>query len=266
MEGNMLRFFYLSPRHFAADLAITAMLFCTASTALAQSTEKSADVPVGRLNFEAASLPAANVEIDLNQDMFRDLFGIGDAALAGIADSLAKAASDVKGQQQNKGPEMAAQQLEAARQIVQLAGDVIREVHVRVYEDLPEDIGSAEALFTPFETQLRENNWETLARVRKDDELARVAVIRNGGAVQGIFLVATDGNGIVVANVVCDISPDNVKQLTSAATKIGLENGLGKELERKFAPQLVIQSADGATITIPAKPPTPPAPPVPVNQ
>jgi hypothetical protein len=34
--------------------------------------------------------------------------------------------------------------------------------------------------------------------------------------------------------VVCDVSPENAKKLTSAATKIGLENGLAQELEAKM--------------------------------
>jgi len=34
-------------------------------------------------------------------------------------------------------------------------------------------------------------------------------------------VAATDGDGIAVANIVCDISPDKVKPLTAAITKIG---------------------------------------------
>jgi hypothetical protein len=36
---------------------------------------------------------------------------------------------------------------------------------------------------------------------------------------------------LVLANVICDISPDNARQLTSAAVKAGLEAGLDKHLE-----------------------------------
>ena len=37
------------------------------------------------------------------------------------------------------------------------------------------------------------------------------------------------------ANAVCDVSPENVKKLTSAATKIGLENGLKQAIEDEDA-------------------------------
>jgi hypothetical protein len=43
--------------------------------------------------------------------------------------------------------------------------------------------------------------------------------------------VAGENNDLVLANVVCDISPENVKKLTATAAKIGLENGLQQILE-----------------------------------
>jgi hypothetical protein len=268
--GNMLRFFYLSPRHFAADVAVAAVMLCSISAAYSQSitspdpTESTTNTPIGRLDFESAKLPEANVEIDLSQDLFTDLFGIGDAAIAGVVESLVKAPNTDDNAQATK---MAAQQLEAARQIIQLAGNVVREVHVRAYESLPGGIENAHALYKPFDEQLRAGNWETLARLRKDDEAVRVAVIRRAGSVQGVFVVATDGDSLVLANIVCDISPDNVKELTAAATKIGLENGLAEGIQAKFRPTIVINGAERATIAVPATPPAPPSPPtVPVKQ
>jgi len=261
----MLRFFYLSPRHFAADVAVAAVMLCAISSANSQSPETSTSSgPVGRLDFAAANLPEANVEVDLSQDLFKDLFGIGDAAIAGAVESLIKAPSNDDSAHAMK---MAAQQLEAARQIIQLAGNVVREVHVRAYESLPGGIENAHALYKPFDEQLRAGNWETLARVRKDDEAVRVAVIRSAGTVQGVFVVATDGDSLLLANIVCDVSPDNVKKLTAAATKIGLENGLAKEIQVKFRPTIVINGQERATITVPTNPPAPPSPPaVPVKQ
>ncbi len=254
-----MRYFYLSPRHFAADVAVAVVMLCGISTAYSQSIDVTQNAPAGRLDFEAANLPEANVEVDLSQEMFQDLFGIGDAAIAGVAESLLKSPDEGHGA---KATKLAAHQLEAARQIMQLAGNVVREVHVRLYEHLPGDVNAA-ALFKPFDEQLRAGNWETLARVRKDDEAARVAVIRDAGAVRGIFVVATDGDGVVLANVVCDISPDNVKKLTSAATKIGLENGLAQKirLELELEPKIVINPGDAPTITLPTNPPAPPTPP-----
>jgi hypothetical protein len=81
---------------------------------------------------------------------------------------------------------------------------------------------------------LGDDDWETIARVRKGDENARVSLLRQDGAVRGIFVIATDGSGLVIVNAVCDISPDNVKKLTTAATRIGLENGLAQQINEKM--------------------------------
>ena len=46
--------------------------------------------------------------------------------------------------------------------------------------------------------------------------------------------MATDGDNVVITNIVCDISPENVKKLTSTATKVGLEHGLAQVIEQKM--------------------------------
>jgi len=249
-------------------LAAATLMLAVISHAQAPAAEAAGSI--GRLDFEAAKLPEANVEIDLGQDMFKDLFGIGDAAIAGVAESLVKSAGINDGA---KGARLAAEQLNTARQIIQLAGNVVRELRVRVYEGRPEDAVSAEKLFKPFDEQLHNGKWETLARVHKDKNSVRVSAIRNDGAIQGIFITVTDGRNAVVANVVCDISPDNVKNLTSTATKVGLENGLAQVIEQKMkrfpgateSHTVIIKNGD-KTMTlvkpaVPAAPPTPPAPP-----
>jgi hypothetical protein len=38
-----------------------------------------------------------------------------------------------------------------------------------------------------------------------------VAVLPKEGAIRGIYVAATDGDGSAVANVVCDISPNKVE-------------------------------------------------------
>ena len=106
--------------------------------------------------------------------------------------------------------------MEAARQIIQLAGNVVREVRVRVYKDLPEGTDSAAKLFKPFDEQLQSGSWESLARVREDENMVRVSAIRGDGTLKGIFIQATDGDNVVIANVVCEVSPDNVKKLDVA--------------------------------------------------
>jgi hypothetical protein len=249
----MLHLCHAATRQLLADVFVVAAMLGTFTSAYAQAEETAKNAPIGRLNFEAANLPEANVEVDLSQDMFRDLFGVGDAAIAGVVEALQK--SPGKGDSA-EAIQMAAQQAEALRQIVQLAGDVVQEVHVRVYG---EDQDALE-ISKPFEEQLRAGKWETLARVREKDAVVRVSAIREDGAVRGIFVLASERGQLVLANLVCDVSPENAKKLTSAATKIGLENGLAKELQMKFGPKIVITGGGRATIAVPAKPPVPPEP------
>jgi hypothetical protein len=197
----------------------------------AQSTESANDVNVGRINFEVAGQPPATVEVDLSQEMFRDMFGLGEAAAAGVAETLFRSAEGDGGTQ---GVRLAAEQLEAARQILQLASEVVREVRIRVYEPWPKDAGEPGALVGAYEKQLSDGNWETLVRVRKDRENVRISVLRGKGALRGVFITAAQGDQLVFANAVCDVSPENVKKLSSAATKIGLENGLKQAIELKM--------------------------------
>src|SRR5262245_49446149 len=105
-------------RQLAADVLVVAAMLCTFTSAYAQAEEAASQAPIGRLNFEAANLPEANVEVDLSQEMFRDIFGIGDAAIAGVVEALQKSPDQGDAA---KATQMAAQQAEALRQIIQLA-------------------------------------------------------------------------------------------------------------------------------------------------
>jgi uncharacterized protein DUF4252 len=250
-------------RRSGDSLALATLTICLAAIAHSPAIAADEKATVGRLDFKAANLPEANVEVDLSQEMFRDLFGIGDAAIAGVAETLLKSSGSGDSAKSTK---LAAEQMEAARQIIQLAGNVVREVRVRVYKDLPDDV-AADKLFKPFDEQLQSGNWESLARVRDDENVVRVSAIRGDSALKGIFIQATDGDSVIIANVVCEVSPENVKKLTSAATKIGLENGLATAIEMKMKRgpggqphgAIVIKAAE------PAAPPAPPAPPAPVK-
>jgi hypothetical protein len=214
----------LTIRRTGGFAAIGALLACAIAAAQPQFAVAAEGDVIGRISFEDADLPPANVEIELTQGMFNDLFGIGDAAVAGIAETLSKSGESADG---GEGVKVAAEQLEAARQILQLASEVVREVRVRGYEGAPEGVAAH------FDGKLK-GDWETLIRARKDEDNIRVSLLRNEGAIRGIFVVAANNEGLIIANVVCDVSPENAKKLTSAATKIGLENGLAQELEAKM--------------------------------
>lgn len=250
------------------NLGVVAALFCVLTVAHGQATAVADDAPIGRIDFEAADLPAANVEVDLSQAMFKDLFAIGDAAIVGAAETVLNASHD--GDAAHKHVRIAAEQLEAARQIAQIFGNVVREVRVRAYESLPEGTEDAASLFKPFEGQLKSAKWETIVRVRQDDQVARVSVLRSGGAIRGIFVTASDGDAVVLANVVCELSPENVKKLSAAATKIGLEANFQPKFGFKVShspedsdarSEVSVRTAAPAKLAKPASPPTPPAPP-----
>jgi hypothetical protein len=210
--------------------AIAAVLFCSLAAANAQESNEQSG-PAGRIDFNLDSMPAPTVEVDLSQGMFHDLFGIGDAAVAGVAETLLQSSENGSGE----GTRMAAQQLAAARQILQLAADVVRDVRVRVYSDLPESGGAMpDAITSKFDSQLRDGDWDNVVRVRDGDATVRVSLLRENGSVRGVFVIVAENQEIVLTNVVCDVSPENAKKLTTAAARIGLENGLGQLIEMKM--------------------------------
>ena len=77
-------------RRASGNLMLAAATVLLAVVAHAEALAADGPSTVGRIDFEAAKLPEANVEIDLSQDMFKSLFGIGDAAITGVAESLVK--------------------------------------------------------------------------------------------------------------------------------------------------------------------------------
>jgi hypothetical protein len=158
------------------------------------------------------------LEVDLSQDTFHSLFGISDAAIGGVAEALFKS----RGGNEGKDKQLTAEQLDAVRKIIELGGKFVREVRVRAYESLPENTDDVDDLLKPFEGQLKAGKWETVVRMRVDDDTLRVAVFQKDGSIRGLFVAATGGEGVAIVNIVCDISPDKVKPLTEAVTKIGM--------------------------------------------
>ena len=181
----------------------------------------------GHIDFDEVDLPLATVEIDLSQGMFGSLFGIGDAALAGVGETLSESTEG--------GDEMrmAAERLAASRQLIQLVGQLVEEARVRVYEDIGDQADETN-LISKFDTQLAAGNWEKVVRVHDGDENVCVALLHEGKAIRGALIVASEDGELVLVNVVCDISPEHVKQLSAAATKIGLENGLQQMIQMQI--------------------------------
>ena len=185
----------------------------------------------GNVDFDYADAPAPNVELDLSQGMFHDLFGIGDAAVAGVADALAKSSG---AQQGAEGAKMAAEQMAAARQIVQIAGQVVQGVRVRPYKGIGDQSDKSDKLVAHYDNKLRSENWQSVLRAHEGDQMIDVWAFRNSGAVKGLFIAASGKGNLFLANVVCDISPENVQKLTNAATNSALQAGLAQVIEMKM--------------------------------
>ena len=196
----------------------------------------------GNVDFDYADAPPAVVELDLSQGMFHDLFGIGDAAVAGVADALAQSAGTKSGAE---GAKMAAEELAVARQIVQITGQVVQGVRVRVYQGVNGQSDKTDKLLSHYDDKLRTENWQAILRAHYKDQMVTVWTFRNSGAIKGLFVVAAANGNLVLTNVVCDVSPENVQKLTTAATNIALQAGIGKMIEAKLH-------------KLPAPPPAPP--------
>ena len=66
------------------------------------------------------------------------------------------------------------------------------------------------------------------------DESVELSLVRHDGAIRGAFVIATEGDDMVLVNVVCNVSPDTVKALTAKAAQIGLDHGLKQVIEGKL--------------------------------
>ncbi len=179
----------------------------------------------GRVDFAAMDLPPATVEIDAGPELVSTVLSIGESAVAGVAETLLGAADEGPGSDELK---LAADKLDAVRRVVQLAGNTVHGVHVRVYESAPEGLAAK------CEAALNKTEWQNAVRVREGDESARVSVVRRENAIVGVFVMASEGDDAVLVNVVGELSPENVKQLTAAATKIGLDHGLRDKIIRQM--------------------------------
>lgn len=210
--------------------ATAAILLLGLAPALAQSPPEDTKAVKGRIDFSAAELPAATVELELNREILGDMCGLFDAAIAGVLQSL------VESNQANASEvtELAAERLAAGRELFLLAKDVVHEVRVRAYDgNLGDELAKTD-ISSKFAKQLTDEKWDKVLKFRDGGESVQVAVKRVEGSVLGIFIVASEGNDLVLVNVVCDASPEKIKKLTAAATKIGLENGLREVLEREL--------------------------------
>ena len=178
----------------------------------------------GRVEFDFQNAAPANVEIDLKNGMLSALTDIAVAAVDGATEGLRESG---QGDAVRESTEI----MGAVREVLGLTSEVVKEVRLRIYEDL-EDASSQMAMQKYYQEKLDGNNWDNVVRVREGDESVAVCVHREGSAIRGIFVMVAENDEMVLANVVCSVTPEKVKQLTHKATKIGMRFGLGDAIEQ----------------------------------
>ncbi|MBX3425130.1 MAG: hypothetical protein KF688_05570 [Pirellulales bacterium] len=211
----------------AGSLAAAAGLLAT-PTAVAQSSVAAATEPSRLVPIDHPGAESANVELTLTAAMFRDLAGLGDAALAGVAQGLLPSPDG-----QHPARAVAAEQVARIRDIVRVLEGTVEEVRVQVYADP----GRSQAASTPavadhYTNKLNASGWDRIVKVATPRESVVVFAHRQDGALRGLFVVAGKGNELVLVNAACDISPDRLKRVTEQLTKVWLELGGDRELER----------------------------------
>lgn len=204
------------------------LLYVGVAAATAQDSPTASSGEVGRIEFNHAGTAQKSVELDLGADMFGDLFGIGDAALAGVAEALS---GSPQAQEGSEAVKMAAEKAAAAREFVSIAKSVVKSVRIRAYEGLANAAEEQANVAAHYESQLKSGGWENAVKARDGNKRVQVSAVRDDGAIKGLFVVASEGNNLVLVNVTCDISPENAQRLTNAAVKTGLQAGLDKQLE-----------------------------------
>jgi hypothetical protein len=153
---------------------------------------------------------------------------LGDAAVAGFLEGL-RTSPDA---QSSENAQFVAQQLTTARELGNVASEVVHEIHVRVWDGLTPESQMPAKLLQHFDSQLVGDGWESAVRVRDGDAMVRVLLHRDGESIRGILIIAGENDELVLANIIGDLSPDKVQKLTATATTIGVKLGLDKEINR----------------------------------
>ncbi len=216
-------------RFLARELAAVAL---SAMALIAGARPVTADeLPPGAVAFDNAG-PKPSVDLTLSPGMFRDLFGLGDAAVAGMIEALNRA------QEQNGSAEelkFGADQLQLVQQVIGEAQKFVRQVRVRVYKGSRSADSAVDpsAILQQYASQLSGAGWEQVVSVQENNQQVQVSLYRSEGAVRGIFIAAHDAGGeLALVNAVCELSPENVKRLTDLAVSTGLKFGLQDELRK----------------------------------
>lgn len=210
-----------------SSTAITLLtLTFVVSPAIAESDSRAADA-MGRVDFDFPDAPAATVEVDLKEGMLSAIGGVGKAAIQGAIEGLTRHGEGESAVQQS------AEHLQAVNDIVDIASNMIREVRVRVYGQLSEQNQDTRAsMVEHYQNKLDGTNWDSVVRVHEDDTSVVVCALQDDGAIHGLLVIVSEPDDLVMVNVVCELTPEKVKQVTSHATQIGMEVGLEELIEQ----------------------------------
>jgi hypothetical protein len=211
-------------------LVLGAFVILTTIAPLTASAEPSpsdqADV-MGRVEFDFEGAPPATIEVDLSHGMLSDVAGIGQAAVGGVVEALIQS-----GGSEDSSIQQSAEHLEAVNQILSTLSGVVHEVRVRVYENAVELAQPERAsMISHYQQKLNGTDWDNVVRVREGEGSVVVCTLRSGGAIRGLFVMVSEHDDLVIANVVCELTPDKVKQVTNQATRIGMKFGLKKVIQ-----------------------------------
>lgn len=191
------------------------------------------ETPTGAVQFDHPGGQAPAVSVDLPADLFRDFLGLGDAALEGVASGLLKNSGA-----QGEEVKLAAEHLAALRQLIGTAQGAVQEVRVRVYNEEGSNSPGADVA-QHYISKLQGTAWDKIAEVRDGNNNATVFLMRDQGSIKGVFVIASQGaNQMVLANVLCDISPDRIKQLTEQGVTMGLKVG-GDEAVKQMVNEIL---------------------------
>lgn len=221
----------LSRSTYQAQLAALTILGFTsmvAQIAPAQELPPASAHSSRLIPFDHPDADAPNLEVNVSGPILDDLFGLGAAALEGVAEGLLQADAD------SPTNKTAAAQVGAIREMVGLVRGAVDEARVRIYSDR-ESVPSASEIAQHYSAKLAPAGWEPVVRMKSDRESIAVLLQRTDGALRGLFVVVGDGSELVLVNAACDISPERLKHLTKRATVLALEMGAAEELHRAMA-------------------------------
>ncbi|TWT89650.1 hypothetical protein Mal64_00270 [Pseudobythopirellula maris] len=195
----MSRFILLAPP--ASRLALGACLALF-------SLNPAVAAPPGAVGFDHPGGERPKVEVDLSRGLLKDLIGLGDAAIAGFASEIA-----------GGDGQLAAETLGDVKQLLAVVADSVDEVRVRVYDGGADELPAIASQH--YATKLDAAEWDSVIRVRDGGSSVEISLLREEGAVRGLFAVVADGNDLVLLNAACDLSPENVQRLSATVMESG---------------------------------------------